>query len=146
MPITLERTPVQNQLYAKGLLDMGIGIGTVARKVGMGKDTVTAIRDNHNLNPSMLERFKARMPLRFAQLVDDTLDLMDRDDIKKAPIQTRMWIAGVATDKMQALEGTNRPVFNVVNVVQNIERNLGELERKQAALLALKSVQTTVVA
>ena len=137
MPITLERTPVQNQLYAKGLLDMGIGIGTVARKVGMGKDTVTAIRDNHNLNPSMLERFKARMPLRFAQLVDDTLDLMDRDDIKKAPIQTRMWIAGVATDKMQALEGTNRPVFNIVTVVADTQKAISRLDSQLNQLNAL---------
>ena len=138
MPITLERTPIQNQLYAKCLMDSGASIRAISRKTGLTQDTLRVIRDEVTLQPSMLEKFKARMPLRFARLVDDTLDCMDRADIKKAPIQTRMWIAGVATDKLQALEGSNRPVFNIVTVVQGLDKRINALDAQEKALLALK--------
>jgi len=142
MPVTLERTPIQNQFYAKALLEMGMGIGTVARKVGMGKDTVTAVRDSQNLSPTIYERIKSRLSHKWARLADDTLDLMDRDDIKKASVNARAWIAGVATDKLQDLEGKNRPTFNIVTVVTDTQR---AVDRLNSELTLLRQASNTSV-
>ena len=59
-------------------------------------------------------------------------------------VMSRMWIAGVATDKLQNLEGSNRPVFNIVTMVGNISSGLGELKARQQALLAVKTERANV--
>ena len=143
MPITLERTPVQNQIYAKALLDMGMGIGRVAKKVGMGTDTVIAVRDRQELSPSMFERIKGRLTGKWARLADDTLDLVDRNDIKKASVNARVWIAGVATDKLQDLEGKNKPVFNIVTVVNECKKTRDKLEAQMEQIVKAEACITS---
>ncbi len=134
MPITLERTPIQNQLYAKCLIDNGASIRAISRQTGLTQDTLRVIRDKQTYSPLMIEKFKQRMPGKWAHLADDILDLSDRDEIKKAPINTRIWMAAVATDKFQALEGTNRPVFNIVTVVNQTKSALEGLNSLRSAL------------
>ena len=45
-----------------------------------------------------------------------------------------MMVAGIAVDKARDMEGSNRPVFNIVNVVGELRNSLADLEAKQIAL------------
>lgn len=139
MPITLERIAIQDQLYAKSLLDNGTPIRTVARLVGIQKDVVNHIAWKQDYSASMLENFKKRLPYKFYKYADDMMDLVSYDEMKKAPIGTKMVSVGIAIDKARDMEGSNRPVFNVVTVVQNLESRLTALDTQEKALLALKN-------
>lgn len=139
--ITLERTPIQNQIYAKTLLDMGASIRSVAKRCHMGKDTVAVISRQQSYSQTVIDSFKRRLPFKFYQLADDALDLIDRDEIKKAPLGVKMMTIGIAVDKARDMEGANKPIFNVVTVINEckntrdrLEQQLQGIDRAQLAL------------
>ena len=138
MAITLERTPIQTQYAVKAFAECGASVSSICKQFDLSHHTVNAIKRSNKFDDARYETFKKYLPRQWGGLAWDTLNLCDRADIKKAPIQTRVWIAGVATDKMQSLEGTNRPVFNVVTVVQTLEKRLKDLDVQSKALLALE--------
>lgn len=130
MPITLERTPIEKQIYAKTLLDMGASVRTVAHKVGLGNDTILAIRHSQSYSTSMLEEFKKRLPFKAYRLADDVIDCIDSNEIKKAPLNVKMIAFGIAIDKARDMEGSNRPIFNVVTVINECKQTRDKLERQ----------------
>lgn len=67
------------------------------------------------------------------RVTDEKLDVMNALQLTT--------IAAINIDKARDMEGANRPVFNIVNVVGDIQKNLAELERKQAALNAISVEQ-----
>jgi hypothetical protein len=134
MPITLERTPIEKQIYAKSLLDNHTSIRTVARIVKLDPGTVNVIAWKQDYSPTLLEEFKRRLPFKAYKLADDVLDLIDPDEIKKAPLGVKMMAFGVAIDKARDMEGSNRPVFNIVTVVNEAQRTLSKLDAQLAIL------------
>jgi hypothetical protein len=54
-------------------------------------------------------------------------------------------IGAIGVDKARDMEGSNRPVVNIVTMVGDITRGMGELKAKQQALLALKADQSTTL-
>jgi hypothetical protein len=116
------------QIYAKALLDMGVSIRQVARKTDLCTTTIQVIKRQQDYSPFMLDQFKKRLPFKAYQLADDVLDLIDRDEIKKAPLGTKMMAFGVAIDKARDMEGSNRPVFNISNIVMDAQRTLTKLD------------------
>jgi len=141
VPITLERTPIEKQIYAKTLLDNQQSVQHVAKVLGMDRATITKIRDKQTYSASMLEEFKRRLPFKAYQLADNVLDLIDPSEIKKAPLGTKMVAFGVAIDKARDMEGSNRPVVNIVTMVGDLSSRLTDIKRKQQAIEAFEASQ-----
>ena len=55
-----------------------------------------------------------------------------------------MTINAIGVDKARDMEGSNRPVFNIVTMVGDMQKSLGELKAKQEALLKMKAEAVTV--
>ncbi len=134
MPITLERTPIEKQIYAKCLLESGMSIRSVASRVKLAPDTVNNIAWKQDYSSTTLENFKKRLPFKLYRYADDMLDLVDYDEMKKAPIGTKMITVGIAIDKARDMEGSNRPVFNVVTVINECKQTRDKLERQMQAV------------
>ena len=130
---------MESQIYAKCLLDNHVSVNAVRRKTGLADITIRTIRDRQTYSPTLLEDFKRRLPFKAYRLADDVLDCVDINEIKSAPLGTKMVAFGIAIDKARDMEGSNRPVYNVVTVVQNLEHRLTALDVQEKALLALKS-------
>lgn len=134
MPITLERTPIEKQIYAKVLLDQGTSIRTVAAQTGLGKDTVNHIAWSQEYSSTQLDEFKRRLPFKAYRLADNVLDLISMDEIKKAPLGVKMMAFGVAIDKARDMEGSNRPIFNIVSVVADCKKTRDKLEGQLSSI------------
>lgn len=134
MPITLERTPEEKQILAKILFDDGNGIGMVKKRTGLANDTLYAIKRNNEYSPTVLEEFKKRLPFKAYRLADNVIDLISLEEIKKAPLGTKMMAFGVAIDKARDMEGSNRPVFNIVTVVNEAQKTMAKLNSQMAIL------------
>jgi len=130
---------MEAQIYAKTLLDLNVSVNGVRRKTGLADITIRNIRDRQVYSPTILESFKKRLPFKSYRLADDILDCVDVNEIKSAPLSTKMVAFGIAIDKARDMEGSNRTVVNIVTMVGDISRGLGELKAKQQALLALKT-------
>ena len=107
----------------------------------MDRATITKIRDKQTYSASMLEEFKRRLPFKAYQLADNVLDLIDPSEIKKAPLGTKMVAFGVAIDKARDMEGSNRPVVNIVTMVGDLSSRLTDIKRKQQAIEAFEASQ-----
>jgi len=139
MPSTLQRTPIEKQIYAKVLLDSGATIRAVMAKVKLSNETVIAIKRNQEYSSSQLEEFKRRLPFKAYKLADDVIDLIDPNEIKKAPLNIKMMAFGIAIDKARDLEGSNRPQINIVNIVNECKKTRDKLEDQ------LKSIDTQLL-
>ena len=149
---TLERTPVEKQIYAKTLFDSGATYKAIQRAIpGIATHTLQAIKYSQTYSASMLEEFKRRLPYKAYRLADDVLDLIDCNEIKKAPLGVKMMAFGVAIDKARDMEGSNRPVFNMVTVVNECKQTMAKIDAEIGALqgaLTRKravAVDTTVI-
>lgn len=143
MPMVLDRplpqTPIQSQIYAKILLDSGMSIVKVASRTGLGKNTVNQVAWNQSYSTTMLDEFKRRLPFKAYRLADDVLDCIDVDEIKKAPLGVKMMAFGVAIDKARDMEGSNRPIFNIVSVINECKTTRDKLNAQMA------SIETAIV-
>ena len=148
VPITLERTPIESQIYAKTLLDLNVSVNGVRRRTGLADITIRNIRDKQVYSPTLLENFKRRLPFKSYRMADDILDCIDVNEIKSAPLGTKMVAFGIAIDKARDMEGSNRPIFNIVSVVNECKQTRDKLEAQMSLvdtrILALQSKQTNV--
>ena len=127
MPITLERIPEEKQILAKILFDSGHSISQVSKRVEISKMTAISIRHNNTYSATMVEDYKRRLPMKAYRLADNVIDFISLDEIKKAPLGTKMMAFGVAIDKARDMEGSNRPVFNIVTVVNDCQRTMAKV-------------------
>jgi hypothetical protein len=146
---TLERTPIEKQIYAKTLFDSGATYKAIQRAIpGIATHTLQAIKENNTYSPLLLDEFKRRLPFKAYKLADDVLDLINRDEIAKAPLGVKMMAFGVAIDKARDMEGSNRPVFNIVSIVNECKQTRDKLELQIAnvrqARVTLQSNISTV--
>ena len=134
---TLTATPMQNQIYAKTLLDMGMGIKRVARKLKMGFHTVIAIKRSQAYSPHMMDEFKRRLPYKSYKWADDVLDIITPEEVQKAPLTAKVMLYGVAIDKARDMEGSNRPIFNIVSIVNETRQTMAKLNLQLASIKSI---------
>lgn len=130
----MANTPIANQIYAKTLLDMGVSIRKVSSKTEMSTKTIQVIKKRQDYSPVMLEEFKKRLPYKSYKWADDVLDIITVDEVAKAPLGTKVMLYGVAIDKARDMEGSNRPVFNIVGVVNDATRMLSRLDSQLSSI------------
>jgi hypothetical protein len=145
VPITLERTPEEIQILAKVLFDTGHSIGQVKKRTGLSNDTAIAIKRKNDYSASMLEEFKRRLPFKSYRWADDVLDIITVDEVKKAPLTAKVMLYGVAIDKARDMEGSNRPIFNIVSVVNDCNKTLGKLNEQMGLIAQAKASRSIVV-
>ena len=75
------------------------------------------------------------------RLADDVMDMITPEEIVKAPLGVKMMAFGVAIDKARDMEGSNRPVFNIVTVVNEAQKTLAKLDSQLALLDAADAGQ-----
>ena len=145
MPITLERIPHDKQVAVHSLHALGYSTRKIAKAVDVSQNVVCALNRQSVPESSEIEAFKKGLLMRqygvaqraVVRITDEKLDNMNALQL--------MTINAIGIDKARDMEGANRPVFNIVNMVGDITKGLSELKAKQQALLALKAEQTNVV-
>lgn len=103
--------------------------------------TLMAIKRNNTYSQQMLEEFKRRLPFKAYRLADDVLDLIDLEEVRKAPLNIKMMTFGIAIDKARDLEGSNRPIFNVVNIINDCKKTRDRLQGQLDAISRAKRLR-----
>lgn len=131
---TLTQIPEVKQIHAKVLFDAGTPFGIIKKRTGLANDTLYAIKRNNEYSTTQLDEFKRRLPFKAYRLADDVLDLISLEEIKKAPLNVKMITFGIAIDKARDMEGSNRPVFNVVTVINECKQTRDKLESQLSSI------------
>ena len=130
--LTLERVPLHKQIYAKALLDMGAGLNAVADECSIGKSTVVAIKRKTDYGTSVLEAAKRSMPAAFYAIAGLSMSKVSPSKLDACSAPQLMMVAGIAVDKARDMEGSNRPIFNIVNVVNDAQRTIAKLDAQMS--------------
>lgn len=147
MPITLERIPEEKQILAKILFDSSHSISQVCKRVGISNHAAIAVKRNNEYSATLIEDYKKRLPFKAYRLADNVIDMISIQEIQKAPLGTKMMAFGVAIDKARDMEGSNRPVFNIISVVNDCRKTMTKLDEQMGliaqAKIMITSTQTT---
>ena len=127
----------------------GIPYRKIAKAVDIGLDAITYINRQVPSNLDEIEQCKKRMigesyglsARAWNRVTDEKLDQMNALQLTT--------IGAIGIDKARDMEGHNRPVFNLVTVVQESQKATSQIQSQIAALkarkLALQAEQTNVV-
>lgn len=132
--ITLEQTPIHKQIYARALLDTGASLQEVCKELEMGTSTVVKIKRKTDLSPTYLEMVKRSLPTAFYALAGLAMSKVSGSKLDQCSAPQLMMVAGIAVDKARDLEGANRPIFNIVSVINECKSTRDKLEGHMASL------------
>lgn len=136
-PITLAHTPLHKQIYAKALLEVGASARAVAEEMHMGQDTVRVIRNKPDYDINFLETVKRALPKAFYAVSGLAMSKVTPEKLDACSAPQLMMVAGIGIDKARDMEGSNRPVFNVVSVINDCKSTRDKLESQ---LMRLQSI------
>ena len=141
MPITLERIPHDKQVAVHALSTLGYSVRKISAAVDVSQNTVCAINRQIPSNSSEIDAYKKGIiawnygiSMRsMHRITDDRLDKMNAIQL--------MTISAIGIDKARDMEGSNRPVVNIVTMVGDLSSRLTDIKRKQQAIEAFEASQ-----
>src|ERR1700732_4706853 len=125
MPITLERIPHDKQVAVRTLSILGNSYRKISKMLGIGLGTITAINSMVPSESAEVEQYKKRLigesyglsTRAWLRVSDEKLDAMNALQLTT--------IGAIGIDKARDMEGSNRPVFNIINVAADLSKRLG---------------------
>lgn len=134
MPITLERIPHDKQVQVRTLSMFGTPYHKIAKLVGIGHDAIVHINRQFPSNSLEVEECKKRLVSEsygltaraWNRVTDEKLDAMNALQLTT--------IGAIGVDKARDMEGSNRPVFNIVTVVNEARQAIGQVQSTRVAI------------
>lgn len=139
MPITLERIPHDKQVAVATFFDLGYSQSKIARSLDVSRNVVHKILAEFPSNSPELEQCKKSIISKSYGLVARAWNRITDDKLDAMNALQLTTIGAIGVDKARDMEGSNRPVVNIVTMVGDISRRLDEVKAQRTALLALKS-------
>ena len=144
MPITLERIPHDKQVAVATFADLGYSQSKIARSLDISRNVVHAVLAQFPSNSAEVEQCKKIIIAKsygltaraWNRVTDEKLDAMNALQLTT--------IGAIGVDKARDMEGSNRPVFNIVNVVNDCQRTMSKVESQLALLDQADAKHTSV--
>jgi hypothetical protein len=134
VPITLERTPHQQQVFCKALIESGHSVSSAAKLTHLSRNTVAEIRDRTDYDLASIQQIQKRLPAKFYITADWAINNLTADKLESCSAPQLMMVAGIAVDKARDMEGNNRPVINIVELSMSMSKAISESKARQQAI------------
>ena len=105
----------------------------------MGLSTIAAIKNKADYSPTFLDSVKRALPAAFYALAGLAMSKVSADKLEVCSAPQLMMVAGIAVDKARDMEGSNRPIFNVVTVINECKQTRDKLEGQMTRLSSARS-------
>ncbi len=138
--LTLENVPIHKQVFARALLDTGATIRAVANECSIGQSTVIAIKRKTGYGLPFLESVKKQLPTAFYALSGLAMSKVTPEKLDACSAPQLMMVSGIAVDKARDLEGSNRPIFNIVNVVNDCQKTMEKLNSQMGGITSQRAL------
>lgn len=138
MPITLERIPHEKQVAVKTFLMLGHSYRKIAKALDISTGTITTINRQSPANIDEVEQFKKRLIAESYSLTARAWNRVTDDKLEHMNALQLTTIGAIGIDKARDMEGSNRPVFNVVTVINECKQTREKLERE---LMSAQSIR-----
>ena len=141
MPITLERIPHDKQVAVASFFDLGYSQSKIARSLDISRNVVHNILAQFPSNSSELEQCKKTIISKSYGLVARAWNRVTDDKLDAMNALQLTTIGAIGVDKARDMEGSNRPVVNIVTMVGDLSSRLTAIKRKQQAIEAFEASQ-----
>ena len=141
MPITLERIPHDKQVAVATFFDLGYSKSKIARSLDVSRNVVQKVIAQFPSNSIELEQCKKSIISKSYGLVARAWNRVTDDKLDAMNALQLTTIGAIGVDKARDMEGSNRPVVNIVTMVGDLSSRLTEIKRKQQALEAFEASQ-----
>ena len=113
----------------------------IAKALDISPTTVTQIARRRPSNLDDVDTFKKALIARAYSIGSHAFDYVTDAKLNGCSAPQLMMVAGVAIDKARDMEGSNRPVVNIVTMVGDLSSRLTDIKRKQQAIEAFEASQ-----
>lgn len=137
--LTLERIPHDKQVAVHALHISGYASRKIAKTVELCQETVLHILRQNPSETSEIEQYKKALIGRQYGIAMRASNYITDDKLDKMNALQLMTINAIGIDKARDMEGSNRPVFNIIQMAADFGKGMAELKQKQAALLQLQA-------
>lgn len=145
LPETPFNTPIGKQFAIKALLESGIPIRDIAEECGVSPNTVTRVKRKFPSNNGVVETLKKCLPATFYTMSTLALANISPKKLQDSSALQLATVSGICVDKALSMEGLNRPVFNVVTVVNECRETREKLERQMGMITEARARLTSSV-
>lgn len=142
MPITLERTPHQKQVFVKALLQSGVPVSKATKLAHLSHGVVEEIRRRNTYDLQSISDIQKRLPAKAYITADWAFDNVTPEKLEACSAPQLMMVAGIAIDKARDMEGLNRPVFNIVDLSVRLDKAMAESRARLSAIDAALSSES----
>ena len=139
MPITLERIPHDKQVAVYSLHSLGYSDNKISHTVDLSRPTVAYIRSQIPSNPQEVDTYKKGLIAWQYGVSQRAMCRITDDKLEKMNALQLMTINAIGIDKARDMEGSNRPVVNIVTMVGDLSSRLTDIKRKQQAIEAFEA-------
>jgi hypothetical protein len=150
MPALQTCVPLHKQIAIQGMLAAGMSYRQIQDDADVAPNTIAAIKRKSIPESMLLDSIKKVLPTAFYALSSMAVMKVTPEKLDACSAPQLMMVAGISVDKARDMEGSNRPVFNIVTVVNEckqtrdkMERQLQMITRAETSLLAT-STHTSV--
>lgn len=130
MPITLSRTPHQKQVFCKALIESGHTITAAAKLSHISRMVASEINSRSDYEMEAISRIQKRLPAKFYITSDWALSNLTPEKMEACSAPQLMMVAGIAIDKARDMEGSNRPIINIVELSVSVTKALAESKQR----------------
>lgn len=131
---TLPNIPLHKQIVIQGMLNAGMSYRQICDDAEVSTRSVTQIKRRNVPETPLLEHIKKVLPTAFYALSALSMSKVTSEKLDSCSAPQLMMVSGIAVDKARDMEGNNRPVFNVVTVVNDCKRTRDKLEAELSFL------------
>jgi len=134
MPVSLNRTPYQKQVWIKSLLESGMTLRAIAKAASVSQDTVLAVKRLFPSNTTDVEQCKKTVVGSFYGLARGCQEHITVSKLEESSAYQLMGMASLAVQAARDMEGFNRPIINVMDIAVNISKLVEESKNRLNAL------------
>jgi hypothetical protein len=129
------------------MLASGMSYRQIMDDAGVSPNTITAIKRKSIPESQLMDSIKKVLPTAFYALGNMAVMKVTPEKLDACSAPQLMMVAGISVDKARDMEGSNRPIFNVVTVVNECKQTRDKLEAQMARIQQAKKqllTQSTV--
>ena len=121
-------TPIGKQFAIKALIESGIPIRDIAEECEVSPNTVMRVKRKFPSNNQVVDTLKKCLPATFYTMSTLALANISPKKLADSSALQLATVSGICVDKARDMEGSNRPIFNVVTVVNECKQTMAKLD------------------
>ena len=143
MPITLERITHQNQVAIRALTLSGFPTRKIEKIVGVSRNVICAVNRMVPANSAEVDQYKKDLIAESYSISRRSAIRVTDEKLDACSAPQLAMVSGIFIDKARDIEGLNKQIFSIVNVVADCKTTRDKLEAQMGQIAQARARLST---